>query len=64
MAYGFSKAERGWFYRPDAEFSFPVYLEPDVDDFISRVADENEVGVQELVNQTLANLWLMERTQN
>ncbi len=28
--YDFSKGERGKFYRPDAELSIPVYLEPDV----------------------------------
>ena len=33
--YDFSKGERGRFYNPDAVFSFPVYLEPDVDSFLS-----------------------------
>ena len=28
--YDFSKGERGKFYRPDAELSMPIYLEPDV----------------------------------
>jgi hypothetical protein len=28
--YDFSKGERGKFYRPDAEISIPIYLEPDV----------------------------------
>ena len=28
--YDFSKGERGKFYRPDAELSIPIYLEPDV----------------------------------
>ena len=27
--YDFSHGERGKFYHPDAEFSLPVYLEPD-----------------------------------
>jgi hypothetical protein len=51
--YDFSDAERGRFYNPDAVFSFPVYLEPDVDDFMSTLADEKDVSVQELVNQWL-----------
>jgi hypothetical protein len=51
--YDFSKGERGKFYTPDAEFSFPVYLEPDVDDFMSQLADEQEVDLQELVNEWL-----------
>jgi hypothetical protein len=28
--YDFSKGERGRFYRPDAELSIPIYLEPDL----------------------------------
>lgn len=51
--YDFSKGEHGEFYAPDAEFSFPVYLEPDVDDFMSQLADEQEVDLQELVNEWL-----------
>jgi len=51
--YDFSKGERGKFYRPEAEFSFPVYLEPDVDDFVNKVADERNIDVQELVNEWL-----------
>ena len=33
--YDFSKGERGKFYHPEAVFSFPVYLESDVNDFTS-----------------------------
>ena len=51
--YDCSKGERGKFYAPDAEFNFPVYLEPDVDDFMSQLADEQEVDLQELVNEWL-----------
>ncbi len=52
--YDFSKGERGRFYDPNTVFSFPVYLEPDVDDFMSALADEKEVDVQELVNEWLS----------
>jgi len=59
--YDFSKGERGKFYSPDAVFSFPVYLEPDVNDFMSRLADEKEIDVQELVNEWLrANIKLIQ----
>lgn len=51
--YDFSQGERGKFYHPDAEFRFPVYLEPDVDEFLSKLADEQGVDVQELVNEWL-----------
>ena len=59
--YDFSKGERGKFYSPDAEFSFPVYLEPDVNDFMNQLADEREVDIQELVNEWLrANIKLIQ----
>lgn len=62
--YDFSKGERGKFYRPDAEFVFPVYLEPDVNDFISKLADEKGVSVQELVNEWLrVNIRLVQSVQ-
>jgi len=32
MEHDFSNGERGKFYSPDATFSFPVYLEPDVNE--------------------------------
>ena len=51
--YDFSKAERGKFYHPDALFSFPVHLEPDVNDFMSKLAEERKVDVQDLVNEWL-----------
>ena len=59
--YDFSKGERGKFYSPDAVFSFPVYLEPDVSDFMNQLADESEVELQELVNEWLrANIKLIQ----
>jgi hypothetical protein len=51
--YDFSTGERGKFYNADAEFSFPIYLEPDVIEMMSRLADENGVEVQTLVNEWL-----------
>jgi hypothetical protein len=59
--YDFSKGERGKFYHPDAVFSFPIYLEPDVNDFMNQLANENGVEVQILVNEWLrANIKLIE----
>jgi hypothetical protein len=51
--YGFSQAEHGKFYRPDAVFHFPVYLEPDVEEFIRQIADERNVDMQTLINEWL-----------
>jgi len=53
--YDFSKGERGKFHHPDAVFSFPIYLEPDVDDFLSQIAEEKQIELQELVNEWLRN---------
>lgn len=59
--YDFSKGERGKFYNPAAKFSFPVYLEPDIDEFMSKLADEQDTDVQELVNEWLrANIQLVQ----
>ncbi len=51
--YNFSKGERGRFYNPDAVFQFPVYLEPDVDAFMSELAEDKGIDVQQLINEWL-----------
>ena len=55
--YDFSKAERGKFYDPGAEFSFPIYLDPDVEESLTQLAEQKKMDVQQLVNDWLrANL--------
>jgi len=51
--YDFSKGVRGNFYEPDAVFNFPIYLEPDVDEFMRKLAEEKGIDLQELVNNWL-----------
>ncbi|MBI3948721.1 MAG: hypothetical protein HY321_22615 [Armatimonadetes bacterium] len=51
--YDFSKGERGKFYRADAVFSLPIYLAPDVSEFLREVAARKRVDVQDLVNDWL-----------
>ena len=51
--YDFSKGERGKFHEPNATYSFPVYLEPDVDAFMSQLAEEKNMDVQQLINEWL-----------
>ncbi|MEQ8959920.1 MAG: hypothetical protein RLP02_18675 [Coleofasciculus sp. C2-GNP5-27] len=59
--YDFSKGERGKFYHPDTVFSFPIYLEPDVNEVMSKLANENGVDIEMLVNEWLrANIKLIE----
>jgi hypothetical protein len=62
--YDFSKGERGKFYNAQAEFIFPIYLEPDIFAKMEHLAAENGVDVQVLVNTWLrANLKLVESIQ-
>ncbi len=53
--YDFSQATQGKFYQPDAVFSLPIYLEPDVSDFMNHLADEKQIDLQILVNEWLRN---------
>ena len=53
--YDFSQAEQGKFYNPDATFHYPIYLEPDVENFIKKIAQEKNIDVQILVNEWLRN---------
>ncbi len=62
--YDLTKAVRGKFYHPDVAYRFPVYLEPDVNDFLSHLAEHKKIDVQELVNNLLrADIRLIETVQ-
>ncbi|HJW82612.1 MAG TPA: hypothetical protein VJ396_10270 [Acidiferrobacterales bacterium] len=51
--YDFSKGERGKFYRPDAVFNLPVYLDEDVQDYLAKKAEARGVDLSDLVNDLL-----------
>ncbi len=53
--YDFSKAEQGKFYHPNAKFNYSIYLEPDVEQFITKIAEQRKTDVQILVNEWLRN---------
>lgn len=62
--YDFSKGERGKFYRADAVFQLPIYLEKDVDEFMRHLADTKGMDVGELVNELLRrNIQLIQAIQ-
>ena len=62
--YDFSKGERGKFYHPRAMFSFPVYLEVDVDEYLSQLANDSNTNVQQIVNDWLrVNIKLIKNVQ-
>lgn len=62
--YDFSGGERGKFYNPNATFHFPIYLEPDVNDFMSKLAHERNVDIEALVNEWLrSNINVMQNAE-
>jgi hypothetical protein len=62
--YDFPKGERGKFYRKDAVISFPLFLEPDVSEFITKLAEEKGIDLQQLINEWLrANIQLLKSVE-
>jgi hypothetical protein len=60
--YDFSKGERGKFYHPDAELRLPVYLDPDVAEFMRRLAAKKNMEIGQVVNDWLrTNIGLVTR---
>jgi len=51
--YDFSKGERGKFFRPDAELRIPVYLDADVQHYLTQRAADKGVPLGEMVNGLL-----------
>ncbi len=51
--YDFSKAERGKFFKPDAQYDLPVYLEADVMNYFAAKAQAKGVELNVLVNDLL-----------
>jgi len=51
--YDFSKGERGKFYNKDATFNLPIYLEPEVESFIAKLAKKQKKNINEVVNALL-----------
>ncbi len=51
--YDFSKGVRGKFYNADAEFNLPIYLEPEIAEFVQKLAVEKNVDMNKIVNLLL-----------
>ena len=51
--YDFSKGKRGLFYKPDAKFNIPLYLDDDIEKWCADKAKSKGIEVQELVNALL-----------
>jgi len=51
--YDFSNGTRGKFYRADAVFKFPVYLDEEVQAYLVAKAESKGVDLSALVNELL-----------
>lgn len=61
--YDFSKGARGKFYLPDVELNIPIYLEPDIAEFMQKIAGKKGKDVSKIVNELLRlDIGLLEST--
>ena len=51
--YDFSKGVRGKFYNPDGEFNLPIYLEPEIAEFVDKLSAEKNIDRSKIVNRLL-----------
>lgn len=51
--YDFSNGERGKFYKADAEIRLPIYLDADVQRYLSERAADKGVALNDMVNALL-----------
>ena len=51
--YGFSKGIRGKFYKEDAEFQLPIYLEPEIEVFFRKLAKNQKTNLNQIINKLL-----------
>jgi len=48
--YDFRKGTRGKFYNPNATFHIPVYLEQDAANYQNRIAEKQNIDINNIVN--------------
>jgi len=51
--YDFSKGERGKFFRKDAQYNLPVYLDADNLSFVTKIAERKKAGISKVVNDLI-----------
>ena len=51
--YDFSKGVRGKFFRPNAKFNVPIYLDGKVQQFVARIAERKRTDASSVVNRLL-----------
>ena len=51
--FDFSKGVCGKFYNADAEFNLPIYLEPEIAEFVQKLAVEKNLDQSQIINLLL-----------
>ena len=51
--YDFSKGIRGKFYNADAKFNLPIYLQPEIAEFVQKLAVKKTIERSQVVNLLL-----------
>ena len=51
--YDFSKGYKGKFHHSDAQFNLPIYLQPEIAEFVDRLAREKKMDASHVVNLLL-----------
>ena len=51
--YDFSKGERGKFYQENAKHNLPIYLEPNTQSFVERLAKKKKSNISKVVNELI-----------
>jgi len=51
--YDFSKGIRGKFHHASAQFNLPIYLDPEVAEFVERLAKSKNMDASHIVNLLL-----------
>ncbi len=49
--YDFSNGERSKFYHPEIEIYLPIYLEPEIIEFLTKFSEKKEIDISTIVNK-------------
>ena len=51
--YDFSKGQRGKFYNKSVTFHVPVYLEPEIESYFTKLAKQQNTNLNDMINNLL-----------
>lgn len=51
--YDFSKGVRGKFSNPDGDYNLPIYLEPEIAEFVQNLSIKKDIDRSQVVNRLL-----------